>query len=123
MEDKAFLHIGKKLWKRSEGQAISARGALGGLGTLWNANKFSRIKEVANTHWLLSTLQHVDSNETLYLFNVYVPGSVGEKKSCWESIRRMAEKEDLVNIIIAGDLNLTLSPAEKRGGSVVRDPA
>jgi len=121
MEDKAFLHIARNLWKRGEGQAVSARGASGGLGTLWNANKFSKIKEVANTHWMLSKLQHVDSNETLCLFNVYVPASAGEKKSCWESIKSMVDSEDLRNVIIAGDLNLTLSLAQKRGGSVVRD--
>lgn len=46
-----------------------------------------------------------------------------KKKNCWDSIRELAETEDLANIIIAGDLNLTLSTAEKRGGSIVRDPA
>ena len=75
MEDKAFLHVVKKLWKKSEGQAVSARGALGGLGTLWNPNKYSRIKEIVNTHWLFTKMQHVDSDETLCLFNVYVPVS------------------------------------------------
>jgi len=50
MEDKAFLHISKNLWKRSEGQAVSPRGASGGLGTLWNTNKFSKVLEVANSH-------------------------------------------------------------------------
>lgn len=34
----------------------------------------------------------------------------------------MADSEDLANIIIVGDLNLTLTLAEKRGGSIVRDP-
>eukprot|EP00253_Pinus_taeda_P018974 PITA_18974 len=85
MEDKAFLHIGKNLWKRSEGQAVSARGASGGLGTLWNTNKFMKV--------------------------------------CWETIRGLADSEILENIIIVEDLNLTLSLAEKRGGSIVRDPA
>ena len=113
MEDKSFLHISKKLWKKSEGQAVSARGASGGLGTIWNANKFSRIKEVFNTHWFFSKLQNVDTNEILYLFNVYSPVSVGEKNICWDSIRRLDDSENLANIIIAGDLNLTLSLTEK----------
>ena len=123
MEDKAFIQVVKKLWKKSEGVAVSARGASGGLGTLWNPNKYSRIKEIVNTHWLFTKLQHVDSDETLCLFNVYVPVSAGEKKNCWDTIRSLAESEELANIIIAGDLNLTLSSAEKRGGSIVRDPA
>eukprot|EP00253_Pinus_taeda_P015209 PITA_15209 len=121
MEDKAFLHIGKNLWKRNEGQAVSARGASGGLGTLWTTNKFLKVLEVANSHWLFTKLKHVDSDETLCLINVYAPVSAGEKKICWEFIRGLADSEDLVNIIIAGDLNLTLSLAEKRGGSIVRD--
>lgn len=100
MEDKAFLHIDKNIWKRSEGQAVSARGASGGPDTLWNASKFTRVKEIANTHWLFSKLKHVDSDETLYLFNVYVPFSAGEKKNCWDSIRELADSEDLANIII-----------------------
>ena len=50
MEDCAFLQIGKKLWKKIEGQAVSARGASGGLGTIWDANKFIKIKELKNTH-------------------------------------------------------------------------
>eukprot|EP00253_Pinus_taeda_P003930 PITA_03930 len=122
MEDKAFLHIARKLWKRSEGHVVSAHGVLRGLGTLWNTNKFLKIKEVANTHWLISKMKHVESDETLYLFNVYAPANAGERKIYWESIRSMADSEDLANIIIAGDLNLTLSLAEKHGGSVVRDP-
>ena len=35
----------------------------------------------------------------------------------------MAEEEDLENILIAGDLNITLSLGEKHGGCIVSDPA
>lgn len=57
------------------------------------------------------------------LVNVYAPNNAGEKKLCWDSIKNLADREDLENIIIAGDFNLTLLPSEKRGGSIVRDPA
>lgn len=123
MEDYAFLQIGKKLWKKSEGQVVSARGVSGGLGTIWNANKFIKIKEVKNTHWLFSKIQHVETYMTLSLFNMYALVSAGEKNHYWDSIRSLADSEDLANIIIAGDLNLTLSLSEKRGGSTVKDPA
>ena len=122
MEDKYFLHISKKLWNKSEGQSVSARGASGGLGTLWNGNKYSKIKEAFNTHWLLTKLQHIDTKEILCLFNVYAPVRAGEKKVCWDSIRNLADSENMENIIIVGDLNLILSLTEKRGGSIVRDP-
>eukprot|EP00253_Pinus_taeda_P013196 PITA_13196 len=45
------------------------------------------------------------------------------KKTCWDSIKSLADLENLDNIIIARDLNLTLLSSEKRGGSIVRDPA
>lgn len=54
---------------------------------------------------------------------MYALVSAGEKKHCWDSIRSLADSEELANIIIVGDLNLTLSLLEKRGRSTVRDPA
>lgn len=54
---------------------------------------------------------------------MYALVNVVEKKDCWDSIRTQADLVNLENIIIAGDLNLTLLSADKRGGSVVRDPA
>jgi hypothetical protein len=60
--------------------------------------------------------------EVFSLFNVYVPVNAGEKKLCWDSIRDLADEGVLENTIIAGDLNISLSQSEKRGGCIVRDP-
>lgn len=68
-------------------------------------------------------MQHLDSKKTFCLFNVYVPLNVGEKNICWESIKNQANLANLENIIIVGDLNLTLLSSDKRGGTIVRDPA
>ena len=65
----------------------------------------------------------MDSRETFCLFNFYVPANIGEKRECWDSVRHLLESENLENIIIVGDLNLTLCMEEKRGGTIVRDPA
>lgn len=51
LEDSVFLQTSKKLWFKSEARAVSARGASGGIGTLWNANKFAVISEASNIHW------------------------------------------------------------------------
>eukprot|EP00253_Pinus_taeda_P019488 PITA_19488 len=51
------------------------------------------------------------------------PSIKSEKKQCWDSIKSLADLENLENIIIVGDLNLTLLASEKRGGSIVRNPA
>lgn len=121
LKDKFFLQASKNMWPKSEARAISARGALGGIGTLWNSNKYALIFEANNTHWLLLKMQNLDTKETFSLFNIYSPVNIREKKDYWDTIRRQAELTNLENII-AGYLNLTLHSTEKREGSVVRDP-
>eukprot|EP00253_Pinus_taeda_P019942 PITA_19942 len=123
LEDITFLQASKKLWIKSEARAIFAWGASGGIGTLWNISKFAVLFEARNTHWLLLKMQNLDTKETFCLFNVYSPVNVGGKKYCWDSIRNQVDLKNLENIIIAGDLNLTLHSSEKRGGNAVRDPA
>eukprot|EP00253_Pinus_taeda_P004621 PITA_04621 len=122
LEDSPFLQASRKFWKKDEVHATSSHGASGGLGSLWNPNKFSLISESLNTHWILLKLQHLKSKETISLVNVYAPNNAGEKKLCWDSIKNLVDMESSENIIIAGDLNLTLLSSEKRGGSIFRDP-
>ena len=45
-----------------------------------------------------------------------------EKKDCWNCLREVRSNTTLENIILADDLNVILNQAEKRGGSLVRDP-
>lgn len=123
LEDLVFLQASKKFWKKDGAHATSTHGASGGLGLLWNPNKFSLISKYLNTHLIFLKMQHLESKEIIFLFNVYVPNNVGEKKLCWDSIKNLADLENLENTIIVGDLNLTLLSLEKRGGSIVRDPA
>ena len=40
MEKQDFLQTSAKFWKKGEGIAASARGASGGIGTLWDSIKF-----------------------------------------------------------------------------------
>ena len=77
MEGNEFLQTSKIFWNGSKGQAVSARGASGGLGSLWNPLKYRLVTEIHNTHWMFLKLQPVDSRETFCLFNVYVPANIG----------------------------------------------
>jgi len=79
MEGKDFLQVSKKFWKKGGGLTISARGASGGLGSLWNSSKYSLITETQNDHWLYLKLQLLDTKEVISLFNVYAPVNAGEK--------------------------------------------
>ena len=83
LEDSTFLQVSRKFWQKDGAQATSSRGALGGLGSFWNPNKFSLMSESLNMHWILLKLQHLESKETIYLVNVYAPNNAGEKKLCW----------------------------------------
>jgi hypothetical protein len=52
-----------------------------------------------------------------------VPALLNEKKGCWDSIHLFLNSHHTENLVMAGDLNVTLSTAEKKGGSIVRDPS
>ena len=55
------------------------------------------------------------------LFNLYVPVNFEEKKEFWKSLADFLDANLPSNSIIAGDLNITLSPNEKKGGAVGKD--
>ena len=73
-------------------------------------------------HWILSTLHHKESDIQVSILNIYVPVLMSKKKDCWQSIQEILSSQKLENIILAGDLNITLNAMGKKGGSIVRDP-
>ena len=50
MEDKVFLQASKVFWKRGQGTAVSARGSLGDLRTLWDTSKYDILEEETCMH-------------------------------------------------------------------------
>ena len=44
-----------------------------------------------------------------------------EKKDCWHSVQEILSSQNPENIILFGELNITLNAKEKRGGSIFRD--
>ena len=115
MEEACFLQLAPFFWKFFEGLAVSARGASGGIGSLWRKDGFNLIHSVSNTHWILSILLHKDSSIQLSLFNIYVPILYMEKKSWWKSIQDCLSSQNINNIILVGDLNITLRFKDKKG--------
>ena len=108
MEEEAFLQVSKKFWKYKGKAAVSSRGASGGIGTMWNDKEFDAVDIKYSSHWVLTQLRHKASNSLVSIFNIYAPNSIAEKNICWNLLRE--EKSNLQgNIIIAGDLNVTLS--------------
>ena len=123
LEEDALLRVCNSFWKKGSARAVSARGASGGLATFWDSAKLDLIEEERTTHWLFTKLLHKDSSNHVSLFNIYVPVSFAEKKDCWDSLKLFLNLHKPENLVLAGDLNVTLALTEKKGGSIVRDPA
>ena len=123
MEDSILHQAGHAFWKKGPGIAIRSKGASRGIATFWDSTKFEMIKEECSDHWIFTSFLHWDSGQQVSLFNMYVPTLFSEKRSCWDSIDLFLSQHRPRNIIIAGDLNVTLATEEKKGGSIVRDQA
>jgi hypothetical protein len=48
-----------------------------------------------------------------------VPLLLDEKKVLWDTLKDFLQQNELENIILRGDLNLTLATTKKKGGSIV----
>ena len=101
---------------------MSARGSSGGIAILWTQNLFSLEKYLVTQHWIFSKLQHIPRKISFVIFNLYVPVNFQEKRECWNSVSDFLTANYLSNIIVAGDLNITMDPKEKKGRVCGRDP-
>jgi exonuclease III len=106
----------KQIWNPGSGAAISARGASGGICTVWNAQTFKEEQRVDSNHWTLVKLKHLQIGITYPICNVYMPNNFWEKKDCWETLMKIKELDAQENCIIAGDFNTTMHQREKKGG-------
>jgi endonuclease/exonuclease/phosphatase family metal-dependent hydrolase len=73
------------------------------------------------THWIKTSLLHLQTGKTLTFINVYIPTLYQEKMECWSSLQNIKYSIDHKDLIIAGDLNSTLHHKEKKGVSIVWD--
>ena len=81
-----LLFLSKTKWKLNNGIAVSARGTCGGLATIWLADKFTLLSYFASQHWIFTELQCSVSNNSIAIFNLYVPVNQVKKKECWLSL-------------------------------------
>jgi hypothetical protein len=103
------------LEKKNKGVVIGARGASGGLCTLWNTDHF-QLEEIHQAlNWIMVNLLHLPSGMNYHIVNIYMPNNYWEKVDCWNSLLNLASVDPLPNLILEGDFNITRHLKEKRG--------
>jgi hypothetical protein len=75
------------------GIALNARGASGGICTVWNTKIFREEQKLESSHWMLVHLKHLQSGIIYPICNVYMPNNYWEKIECWESLMKIKEME------------------------------
>eukprot|EP00253_Pinus_taeda_P031988 PITA_31988 len=106
-----------------EGIAMSAMGASGGIGTIWDKSKWKLKDYRQNRWWIRLDMQSSITTEEFSIYNVYAPPHFRDKASCWESISLDLLIAHGRNIFLGGDLNLIRSAEEKMGGNFYADPS
>ena len=105
-----------------KGSICEARGASGGITSIWNQDEWNSEADLIEQHWIKIVLRNNISKQQIVIFNVYVPNHYRDKEICWDSLSKNIMEEDNSNIILGGDFNLILHANEKRGGSFMPDP-
>ena len=72
--------IGK--YKNYRGSICEARGASGGITTIWNQNDWQCESEIVEQHWIKTVLKNNNSQQQIVIFNVYVPNHYRDKGNC-----------------------------------------
>ena len=114
MEEPETIQASKKFWKKGEGTAVSARGASRGLATFWNSTTLDLLEEVSTIHWLFTKFKHRASGQQISLFNIYASVLLSEKRECWESLNSFLSTNLHDNLVLAGDMNVTLALSKKK---------
>ena len=114
IQEASLLSLSKKNWKNDAGMVVSACGSSGGLATLWIEELFSLEKSFKTQHWIFIELHHSQSKISFNIFNLYVPVNLQQKTKCLNSLANFLVANALSNLIVAGNLNITMDSKEKK---------
>jgi hypothetical protein len=78
MSQQDSLKTSLNVWRGNQGITENARGASGGLCTIWNTYKIDLISSDTCRNWIHTKLLHKDSGYLVILFNIYVPQHIEE---------------------------------------------
>ena len=106
--------IAQKVWKGCESVAVDARGAAGGLGTLWNPCVVLLSGFPATTCTLSADFHILGTRIRGVISNVYGPPRPEQKPAFLESLMNLKALVKGKSWIIGGDFNLIRILDEKK---------
>eukprot|EP00253_Pinus_taeda_P013228 PITA_13228 len=110
-------------FKNYTGISKGSDGASGGIGTLWNKNKWEIINSQLCNWWIRTDLKNKNTQEVYFIYNIYAPNHYRDKTSCWNSLEADLSSIHSSWIILGGDMNLIRQVEEKYGGNFHADPS
>eukprot|EP00253_Pinus_taeda_P005862 PITA_05862 len=122
ISEQEFQNHIKKI-KKYAGTTTSVAGASGGIGTLWDKNKWEIKEKKAYSWWIRTDIWDKATKEDYIIYNIYAPNHYRDKASCWDTITSDLMTVQGRNIFLRGDLNLIRNADEKLGGNFYADPS
>eukprot|EP00253_Pinus_taeda_P009759 PITA_09759 len=116
MQDQCEMNKVISQQKHFCGSISEARGASGGIVTLWDNNKWMCSSTNVQQNWIRTALESRTGGQSVTVYNVYAPNQYREKEICWDTLKASIEMDRNTNLIVARDFNLVLHANEKRGG-------
>ena len=111
-----LANIAHKVWKGCESIAIDARGAVGGLGILWNHRVVSLLGFLATNCTISADFHILGTRIRGFISNVYGPPKWVQNQAFIESLTDLKNLVQNRAWIIGGDFNLIRNLEKKKGG-------
>ncbi|XP_059067657.1 uncharacterized protein LOC131858435 [Cryptomeria japonica] len=104
-----------KVWNFCSSPSL---GASGGLAIIWKDSAIHFSLVALSSNWMLGIVKRRTSNLKFWLFNVYGPSGIIEKRMLWNSLITLTTPLQNVFLIFGGDFNAIANLNEKVGGII-----
>jgi exonuclease III len=111
-----LLQISRKIWNEYYFLNIDSQNSIGGILTLWNLQKFNLISIETTSFYLSVKLQVIETPDKVIFTNVYGPQLLDDKKRMIAALENLRDRHMNSHWILAGDFNIIVTLAEKKGG-------
>jgi exonuclease III len=111
-----MVQISRKSWNTYNFLDIDSQNSVGGILTLWNPQKVDLISAEATRHYLSVILQVIGTPDKVMCTNVYGPQLLEDKKKMITGLENLRDRNMNPHWILAGDFNIIVTLAEKKGG-------